>query len=82
MNEDQINEIIQCVTTHLPIPDLSVDVGANVSRMDEDDVAPAIAHQPVEMDEAEVEAAQDAFPEEEFEHEQPGANMDNDGDDE
>ena len=82
MSEDQIYDIIQCVTMHLPIPDPSMDTDAHISQMDNEGDVPADTQEPIEMDEAEMEAAQDAFPEEEFEHEQFGANMDNDNDDE
>ena len=90
MNDDQIAEILQCVTTNLPITDAAVTMADSaVTDTDADTGAGAASHQMEEeshaidedmtMNEAEMEAAEDAFPEEEFEHEEPGAGMDQDG---
>ena len=90
MSDDQIAEILQCVTTNLPITDAAVTMADSaVTETDADTGAGAASHQMEEeshaidedmtMNEAEMEAAEDAFPEEEFEHEEPGAGMDQDG---
>ena len=82
MSDDQIADILDCVVTHLPIPDTSataMSVPATTAPMPEN----TEGVQDIVMDEAEIEAAQDAFPEDEFEHEDPnaGASAQDDDDD-
>ena len=78
MNDDQINEIIQCVTAHLPIPDAS---NTDPHSMPMEHPPPMILDnsmtQATDMPDADMDE-EDAFPEEHFEHEEPGANMDHD----
>ena len=78
MNDDQINEIIQCVTAHLPIPDSSnADVSAMPMEHTPHMTQDTSMTQAVDIPDADMDE-EDAFPEEHFEHEEPGANVDQD----
>ena len=78
MNDDQINEIIQCVIANLPLPDASNTDASSIPMehtphtIQDTSMAQAIDIHDTDMDE------EDAFPEQHFEHEEPGANMDHD----
>lgn len=74
MSDEQIEEILQCVMTHLPAPHAQVEPMEHETAPQMEEAPDVYAADHMAMDE-------DAFPEEHFEHEAPQAAAADDDDD-
>lgn len=77
MSDTQIDEILACVAAHLPAAQAGSAVVMEAPAEMEQDPATAATYY---AEEAEMAEAEDAFPEEHFEHEVSGVQMEQDED--